>query len=80
MDRQTVRVQWVDPHSIDCWEDIASISHSITIVESYGFEIHRDDEITIIAANIDLSAEKVSCTMVIPNECIRDYEYIDIEK
>lgn len=79
MDKKTVKVTWYDPHSIDEWKPIKDIDYSITFIESFGYEIHRDEDVSVIALNYDHDQKAVSCTMVIPDICIKKYEYIDVE-
>ena len=76
---ETVRVTWYDPHSIDEWKIIKDIDYSVTFIESFGYEIHKDDKVTVLALNYDEDQKSVSCTMIIPDVCIKDYEYIDVE-
>ena len=77
MDRKAVWVKWLDPHSVDEWKPVKELDKSITYIESFGYEIHRDDKVTVISLNYDKAEESVSCTTIIPDECVVDYKYVD---
>jgi len=77
MDRKAVKVSWVDPYSIDEWTSISDTSEEILLIESFGYEIHRDDKAITIALNYDPENDKMSCATVIPAECVKKYEYLD---
>lgn len=77
MERKAVRVKWLDPYSIDEWTTIPTEPEPVLWIESFGYEIHRDDTVTVIALNYDPENEKMSCATVIPNACIKSYEVIN---
>lgn len=77
MDKKIVMCKWVDPYSIDEWTSITDARESVLHIESFGYEIHRDENVTVLALNYDPENEKMSCATVIPNECIKHYEEID---
>ena len=84
MDRyRSVNVTWYDPYSVDAWEEISPSDYKPAIIESFGYEIHRNDERAVIALNIDYGDEstkpKSSCTLIIPEVCIKDYSYIEVD-
>jgi len=80
MDRKTVRVKWVDPHSVDAWTELKDLDRSVSIISSFGYEIQYDDDVAIVALNLHESEDSISCTMIIPAQCILEYEYIDVEE
>jgi hypothetical protein len=80
MDRKAVKVKWLDPYSIDEWKPIKELDYKITHIESFGYEVHVDEKVTCFTLNWDEEQESVSCTMVVPNECIIEYEYLDVEE
>jgi len=80
MDRKAVVVSWVDPFSHDGWCEVDQLQLEVLVIQSIGFEVYRDESVTVIALNTDYENNKVSCATVIPNECIRDYRVIDVEK
>lgn len=79
MDRKAVRVKWLDPHSVDEWTQVKHLDYKVTFIESFGYEIHVDDKMACFALNYDEDQDAVSCAMMVPNECIVEYEYIDVE-
>mgnify|MGYP003394540415 CR=1 FL=1 len=75
MDRNLVRVKWIDSVSIDAWTAPEDIERkSLTNCETVGFLIHKDKKRIIVSSTIGLNSkdeiEEVSCTMVIPCSCI----------
>ena len=74
MERKAIKVRWVDPYSIDEWTAVDDFKEEPLIIESYGYEIYRDESVTVLALNYDPTNEKMSCATVIPNECIKDYK------
>lgn len=76
MDRKSVAVKWVDPYSIDEWTSIGDGREPVLHIESFGYEVFRDENITVIALNYDPDNEKMSCATVIPNECVKEYRYV----
>lgn len=80
--KKPVRVSWYDPYSIDEWTSLSSLEKERPmLVESFGYELHRDDDVTIITLNLDLEiGPQASCTTVIPDCCIKDYEVFDVEE
>ena len=83
MDRYSaVKVTWYDPYSVDAWEEITPSDYKTALIESFGYEIHRDEDKSVVALNIDLGDEhskpKSSCTLVLPDCCIKEYEYIHV--
>ncbi len=82
MDRKTVRARWVDPHSYDAWTSVDDLilDKDVILVDSFGYEIYRDDEVTIIGLNMDFENMKASCSMNIPNCCIKEYEYVECDR
>ena len=79
MDYKAVKVTWIDPYSIDEWREVSKTDYKVVIIESFGYEIHIDDDVAVFALNIDTEENKVSCTMIVPHECIKKYEYIEFE-
>jgi hypothetical protein len=77
MDRKAVKVRWLDPYSIDEWTSISEKNEEILLIESFGYEIHRDEKGVTIALNYDPENEKMSCATVIPEECIKEYRYLE---
>jgi hypothetical protein len=79
MDRKAVKVKWVDPYSIDEWTATDDYKEQPLMIESFGYEIHRDDKLAVIALNYDPENDKMSCTTIIPEECIKEYRIIEDE-
>ena len=71
-----VFITWVDPHSVDPWESYKLVQRHTKLIESVGWQIHRDDETTILAVNWDGENEDVSCSMIIPRVCEKSYKVI----
>ena len=78
MKKKAVQVTWLDPYSVDEWTSLDRLRECRPmIVESFGYEIHRDDSVTIIGLNVDFEDEmEASCCCVIPNGCIKRYRYV----
>lgn len=79
MDRKAVKVKWCDPYSIDEWTAVGEGREPVLFIESFGYEIHRDQSVTVIALNYDPENDKMSCATVIPEECIKEYKYLERE-
>jgi hypothetical protein len=66
-----VRLTWIDPTSIDAWtskeEAIAYEPHKIITV---GILVGETEGYYIVAANMDLVNDDVSCVMVIPRSAL----------
>ena len=48
------------------------------IVESFGYEVHRDKSVTILSLNVDNEiGPQASCSIVIPDCCIEEYRVVE---
>ena len=81
MDRKVVRVIWVDPHSVDEWTspDTSSLEYPHK-VETIGRLIKDEPRFIVVSLNIGLEDDPdVSCSIVIPRECIVKMDEVQIE-
>ena len=71
-------VEWIDPHSVDSWTEIEELVKKAFKIISCGIFVYEDDEIVILSLNKSTDKDEVSCTMIIPKECIRKRKWIKI--
>lgn len=76
---KVVHVKWLDPYSVDEWTDLNKLEgYEPMIVESFGYEVHRDKSVTILSLNVDHEiGPQASCSIVIPECCIKEYRVIE---
>jgi len=63
---KSVQVTWTDSTSIDPWTDIEEIHTEPNIITSFGILVTSNSKCLVLALNMDVKEESVSCIMIIP--------------
>lgn len=70
-----VRIDWVDPHSVDDWTAVHDIDTSTHyLVTSIGRLIRETSDAFVITLNYASDDDTASCSMVIPKVCVKRIE------
>lgn len=70
-----VRIDWIDPHSVDEWTTIHDHDWSLTkTVTTIGRLVRETSDAFVISLNHAADDDSISCTMVIPKICVKRME------
>lgn len=79
MDWQVEVIEWVDPHSVDPWTELKDLELDPCKIISVGQVIKETKSVVVLSLNFQATENNVSCTMIIPKECIKKRRKINVE-
>ncbi len=76
-EERIVRIDWLDPHSVDEWSPIDEQDWSTAkLVESVGRLIKETSDAYVLTLNYVSDDRTASCNMVIPKVCVKRIETV----
>lgn len=74
LNEQIVRIDWIDPHSIDEWTSLHDMDTTLTkMVTTVGRLVRETSDAYVVSLNHCPDGD-VSCSMIIPKVCVKRME------